>query len=224
MSFLRTTWIVFIRDLRMERRTGEIVSATSVFALLVAVLCAFAFDFSSATGAGAAPGVLWIALTFSAVLATARSWLREREMDAWIGVLCSPASRAGLYAGKAMGLGVFLLLVCALLVPIVALLFHAPFFEQLHRVVPVILAGVIGVSAAGALFGAMIVRTAVRDLLLGCVLLPLLSPLLILGAEGTAAALSAGGAAIGGYLRLMVALDIIYLALGLWLFEPLMED
>ena len=225
MNWLHSAWIVFRKDLRIERKSGQIVPATFVFALLVVVLSAFAFNLNRSNSANAGAGALWIAICFSGILAISRSYLKERDMGVWSGLLMTPASKTGFYLGKMLGLMTFLLLVAVLLLPILALLFHASFFENLHLVAPVLLLGVLGFCAAGALFGAMIVRTSVRDLVLGVVLLPLTSPVLILCTKATQLALA--GAPFGAvmeYLRLVIVVDVLFLAIGTWLFEALMED
>ncbi|MBN2714982.1 MAG: heme exporter protein CcmB [Deltaproteobacteria bacterium] len=225
MSWLHAAIEIFKKDLRIERRSGQIVPTTFVFALLVVVMCAFAFDLNRGTAASAGAGALWIAICFSGVMAISRSYMLERELGAWSGLLLTPASRTGFYLGKLLGLFTFLLLVAVMLLPILELFFHVPFFARLHWVAPVLLLGILGFCAAGALFGAMIVRTSVRDLVLGVVMLPLVSPVLILCTKALQAALSADGfAPVMSYLRLVIVVDILFLAIGIWLFDALMED
>jgi heme exporter protein B len=225
VNWMKTAWCIFLKDLRIERKTGQIVPTTFVFALLVVVLCAFAFDLNKNTVSNAGAGALWLAICFSGVLAVGRSYLKEREMGVWSGLLLSPASKTGFYLGKLLGLMVFLLLVSVLLLPLVQLFFHVPVFSNLHRIAPILLLGILGFCAAGALFGAMIVRTSVRDLVLGVVLLPLISPVLILCSKATQLAVSGGAfSAILEYLRLVVVADVLFLATATWLFEFLMED
>ncbi|MBN2343707.1 MAG: heme exporter protein CcmB [Deltaproteobacteria bacterium] len=225
MNLWKSAWCIFQKDMLIERKSKQIVTSTFVFALLVVVLCAFAFDLNKADSVRTGAGALWIAICFSGVLAISRSYLKEREMGVWSGLLLSPASKTGFYLGKIMGLMTFLTIIGSLLIPIVELFFHTPLLENLNVVAPTLLLGILGFCAVGALFGAMIVRTSVRDLVLGVVLLPLVSPILILCAKATQAAVSSGTAgAAWEYLRLVVVIDVLFVAIGMWLFEPLMED
>jgi len=225
MSFLAAAWNVFRKDLTQEIRSGEIVLSTALFAALAVVLCAFAFGLDAAPGSETAAGVLWISIAFAGILALSRTFLREREMGVWTAVLLTPAPRAALYAGKALGVAVFLLVVEAVLVPIVALLFEAPLLERAGLVAPVLVLGDVGYAAAGTLFAAMTIRTRLRDLVLGVVLFPLISPVLIASVEATAAVLAGEGlSAAAGYLEILAVFDVVFLVGGLWLFDPLMED
>lgn len=225
MNWFHAALCILKKDLLIERKRGQIVPTTFVFALLVVVLCAFAFDLNKATSANAGAGALWIAICFSGVLAVSRSYLQEREMGVWSGLLLTPASRTGFYLGKLAGLFIFLLLVSVLLLPILELFFHVSFFAKLHLIAPTLVLGILGFCAAGALFGAMIVRSSVRDLVLGVVLLPLVTPVLILCARATQVAASGGTlGAVAEYLRLIVVVDVLFVAIGVWLFDVLMED
>jgi heme exporter protein B len=216
---------MLLKEILVELKTREIISSTAVFALLVVVFSAFAFDANSIRGSVAASGSLWLAVCFGGVMAVGRMFLKDREMDVWTGLILSPASRTGIYAAKFAGLFLFLLVISLLLLPVIQLFFHAPVFDHILIVGLIIVTGLLGFCAAGALFGTMIVRTSARDLMLGIVLLPIVSPLLILSVKSTAAILD--GAAffeISGYFKLTVVLDIIYLSMGLWLFEHLADD
>lgn len=225
MNFLHSAWRIYQKDLLIEKKGKQIVITTFVFALLVVVLCAFAFDLNKSSAVSTGSGVLWVAICFSGVLAISRSYLKERDMGAWTGLLLCPASRTGFYFGKMLGLITFLLIVAALLLPIVELFFHVPLLGNILLVGPTIFLGILGFCAVGALFGAMIVRTSVRDLVLGVVMLPLVSPILILCTKATQVAASGGTAnATFEYLRLVVVIDILFLAIGIWLFDALMED
>ena len=57
MSFLHAVWVVFVKDLKVELRTREIVLSTGLFALLVVVLSAFAFGLNTMPGADASSGI-----------------------------------------------------------------------------------------------------------------------------------------------------------------------
>jgi heme exporter protein B len=225
MTWLRFALAILRKDLRIELRTGEVVVATGMFALLVTVLAAFAFGLSSPAGVAAAPGVLWIAVAFSGILALSRTFLRERENGVFTAILLSPLPRGALYLGKMAGVAAFLLCVELVLVPLVELFFHAPLLANTAALLPIYLLGTLGYAAAGTLFAAMAVRTRLKDLLLGVVLFPLVAPALIAAIKGMDAVLAGGGlAAAADYLRLLAVFDLLFLVGGLWLFGTLFED
>jgi len=225
MSFLTTAWVVLLKDLRAELRTREIVLTTVLFAVLVVLLAAFAFGLGAGSAGEAAAGVLWIAVAFAGILALSRTYLREREFGVWTAMLMSPAPRAALYLGKVLGVTLFLLLAEIVLVPVIDLLFRARLLANIGPLAPILVLGTIGYAAAGCLFAAMTIRTRLRDLLLGVLLFPLVSPVLIFAIKGTRAVTDGGGmAALAEWLPFIAIFDAVFLVGGLWLFGVLMED
>lgn len=222
-GWLAHAGLVLAKDLRIELTTGEIVTTTGFFAVLVAVLSSVAFSVGDGK-ATVAPGVIWISLTFASVLAIGRTWQRERDESALTGLLVSPMPRSAIFAGKAVGVLVFLLLVELLLVPVVALLFALDLLTLGPGLLLIALAATPGIAASGTLFGAMTVRTRARDLVLASVLFPLLSPMLLAAVAATRELL--GGATLGelgDYMALMSVFNLVFWAGGLGLFGLLIE-
>src|SRR5260221_10512394 len=87
-------WIIARKDLLIERRTGEIVVTGGFFGALLAVLASIAFYGGPAGSHMLAPGAIWLATAFAAVLALGRTWHREREEGALEALLAGPVSPA----------------------------------------------------------------------------------------------------------------------------------
>lgn len=225
MTFLRTTLEVFLKDLRIELRSREIVLSTALFALLVVLLSAFAFDLNTISPKVAGPGVLWIAIAFGGILALSRSFEREKDFGVWNGLMMTPAPRSAIYLGKVLGTTLFLTLIELMLLVAVDLFLHTKLIAHIAWILPILLLGTVGYAAVGTLFASMSVRTRLKDLLLGTILYPLISPVLIMAVKATASVLEHGGGAEAvGYMEFLVVLDAIFVVGGLWLFGPLMED
>jgi len=225
MNVLSASLTILRKDLRIELRTGEVVVTTSMFALLVAVLTSLSFYVDSRSATMVAPGVLWIAVTFSGVLAMGRSWGRERDNDAIRALMAAPVPRAAIYLGKAGATLLFLAVVEALLVLAVAVLFNLALLEVLLPLSLLLLMGTVGFVAAGTLFAAMGVRTGARDMVLAVALFPIVAPALLCGVVATRELL--GGAPFSeiiDWLTILAAFDIAFLTAGTLLFEPLMQD
>lgn len=223
-SWSRQVWFVFQKDLSIEARTGEVTVTSGFFAVLVVVLASMSFFGGPMTGRVVVSGVLWLSIAFAAVLALGRSWSREREEGALQGLLVTPLVPSALYAGKALGLLVFLLAVEGVVVPLAALFFSVDLFEHGLAIATIALLATPGISASGTLFGAMTVRTRARDLILAIVLFPLLSPTLLAAVAATREALQGVPVdQLGDYLRLMAVFDITFAAGGLALFGSLVE-
>jgi heme exporter protein B len=90
----------------------------------------------------------------------------------------------------------------------------------------VLLSGTIGFAAVGTLFSAMLVRARSRDVLLPVLLYPITVPVIIAGVRATAALLQPDVelALVRFWVALLIALDVVFVTLALWTFEPLMTD
>jgi heme exporter protein B len=230
-GFLRGTLAVLAKDLRIEVATREIVTTAGFFAALVAIMASLAFTTGPDTTTRVAPGALWLAIAFASILALGRSWQREREESALLGLLVSPVPRAAIWLGKAVGLLGFVLAVEVVVVPLVALLFHVDLPPILGPLSLVMFLGTVGVAATGTLFGAMTVRTRARELLLATVLFPLLSPALLSSVSATREIFYAATSGqpvdmgeVGDWLVLLGVFDAVAIAGGLAMFGALVED
>jgi heme exporter protein B len=231
VTFLEATRVVLAKDLRIELSTREIVTTTAFFAALVVVLASLSFTTGPETTTRVAPGALWLAIAFSSVLALGRTWQRERDESALVGLLVSPIPRAALWCGKAVGVAVFLVAVEVVVIPLVAVFFHVDLLRAGPPLAMVTAFGTVGVAATGTLFGAMTVRTRARELLLATVLFPLLSPALLSSVAATREifyAVASGQpfdfAEIRDWLVLLGVFDAVAVAGGASMFGALMED
>jgi heme exporter protein B len=215
------------KDLRQELRTRESLTAAFFFALLVQVVFSFAFDFVDRglrfEDVGA--GILWVALTFSAILSLQNSFLVERERDCLPALALCPGDPSTVFLGKLLANIVFVLAVQAVIVPISALLFG---YDRLPALLPLALVvgvNVVGFSALGTLFAAMTVRTRRSELLLPLLLLPAATPLVIWGVKATRLCLAGRPFAAYGYLAgLSACFDAIFIVAGILLFDYVLED
>jgi heme exporter protein B len=222
---------VLAKDLRIELATREIVTTAGFFAALVAIMASMAFTTGPETTTRVAPGALWLSIAFASVLALGRTWQREREESALLGLLVSPVPRAAIWCGKAAGVLGFVLAVEVVVVPLVSLLFHVDLPRVIGPLAVVMLMGTVGVAATGTLFGAMTVRTRARELLLATVLFPLLSPALLASVSATREIFYASASGqpvdmgeVSDWLLLLGVFDVVAIVGGLGMFGALIED
>ena len=212
------------KDLRIERRPGEIVVTGGFFGALLAVLTSIAFYAGPAGAHYLAPGAIWIATAFAAVLALGRTWQREREDGALEALLAGPVSRAAIFYGKALGVAVFLLLIEAIVVPIVAVLLHVDLGRIIVPLGLLLLLATLGIAGAGTLFGAMTVRTRARELILAAVLFPLLTPTLVVGVSATRDLVDGATLAeLVDHLKLLGLFDLVFVGGGGALFGAVID-
>ncbi len=223
-SWVAQVLVVAGKDVAIELATGEVVATSGFFAVLVVVLASLAFYAGPEAPERVAPGVIWLSVAFAAVLALSRAWAREREERAFEGLVVSPISRSALFAGKAIGVMAFTLVVEAMVIPLTALLFGFDLVKFAPALALFAVLAAIGIAATGTLFGVMTVRTRARDLVLAAVLLPLLAPTL-----GTAVAATRelfGGVPLhdlGDYVLLLLVFDGVFVIGGMGLFGALIE-
>jgi len=223
MAALRAAWLVTQKDLRVELRSRELVYTTLFFA--VACVLVFAFAFGSPEEDTAA-GVLWVAVMFSGTVALGRTFERERQGETLRALLLSPVERGAVYLGKLLALVALMSGVQLVLVPVVALLFHAPLGRAPALLAALLVAGTLGFAAVGTLFSAMLSRARSRDILLPMLLYPMTVPVVIAGVEGTVAlfAREPNLAMAETWLAMLVFFDAVFLTLALWTFGAVMEE
>jgi heme exporter protein B len=225
MSVLSAALLVFRKDLRIELRSGEILITSGFFAFLVAIMTSLSFYLDDVTSRRVAPGVLWISIAFSGVLAMGRSFQRERDHDVMRGLLLSPLPRPGIFFGKMLGIFAFLSIVELLLVPLIAVLYRLDLSETWPRIMLLVVLGTLGFAAAGTLFAAMGVRTRTKELVLSVVLFPLVAPALLAGVVSCREVLGGASLAeIANWLRVLGAFDLVLITLAALLFGPLTSE
>lgn len=226
MTFLRSVWLVTWKDLLIESRSKEIFFTTLFFAVSCVLVFAFGFVREGRAVSDAAAGILWIAIAFSGTLALGRAFERERQSETLRALMVAPIDRPALYVGKLVGVLILLALVEIVVVPLVALMFQAAFFDQPLLIFGLLATGTIGFAAVGTLFAAMLVRARSRDVLLPVLLYPLTIPVIIAGVRGTAALLQAEPDVVMArlWLAMLVVFDVVFVTLALWTFEPVMTD
>jgi len=224
--FMRTALLVLRKDVAVEVRTFEILLTTLFFAVSVVLVFSFAFVREGQAPPDAAAGILWIAIAFAGTLALGRTFERERYGETLRALLLAPAPRPALYVGKLLGMVVLLAIAEAVLVPLIAFLFASPLFARPLLLVGLLMAGTIGFASVGTLFGAMLIRTRTRDVLLPILLYPITVPVIICGVRGTAALIAAppDETLAVMWLSILSAMDVVFLVLALWTFEPLMTE
>ncbi|MDM8519709.1 heme exporter protein CcmB [Anaerolineales bacterium HSG6] len=222
--YIRKTLAIVGKDVTTEIRTKEMVSAMFVFSLLIIFIFNFTFDLRAANVQTLAPGVLWVAITFAGMLGLSRSFVLEHDKGVLEGLLLAPVDRSAIYFGKMIGNIIFISVVAIVVLPVFMIVFNQPFthFPWLGGIVVL---GVIGLSGVGTLFSAMAVHTRAREVLLPIMLFPVIIPLILAAVRLTAAVLDGLlFADVSHWLTLLVAFDVIFIAMSYMLFEYVVEE
>lgn len=222
-TVLRDARLVAGKDLRLEWRSRVTLSQLLPFALLVLILFAFALDPDRRILEEATPGLFWLAVLFSTLLAIQRAFAVE-TVDGIIDALrLSGLDPAGIFLGKAAGIALHLLAVeVALAVGVTVFYGTSPSGPLL--LVCTSLAATAGLAAAGAIYGVLAAGLRVRDTLLPILWLPVVAPLLIAATQAFAAAYDDASAAGWRWCGLLAAFALLYAAIGIFAFDPLLEE
>ncbi len=224
-GILRAAWIVARKDLAIEFRTRSAFLSSIVFATLAIAIFYFTWDESIITAADRAPGVLWVVLTFSALLGFHRSFGLEEHDRGIDALLASPISRESIYLGKAVGNLLFLAAVQALAIPALALFYNLHLGRAMAVVSAIVLLAMVGIVAIGTLFSAMAVNTRLAELLLPMLSLPFFVPILLCAAQaGNVALADRPIAEAWPWLKILIAFDIVFVVACTLAFPLTLEE
>jgi len=222
-GFVRVVGAIVWKDLAAELRSRELISAMLVFALLVILIFNFALDLSSQTRAGLTSGVLWVTLIFAGTIGLNRSMAVEKDRGCLDGLLLAPVDRTAIYFGKVTGNWFFMLLVAAIILPLYSVLYTVNLW--MPGLFFSIVLGTAGYSMVGTLLAAMAVQTRTRDILLPILLFPVIFPLLLAAVKASSGYLQAlPWVDIQPWVTLLVVYDLIFTAVGILVFDSVVEE
>jgi heme exporter protein B len=220
---LRSVFAIVWKDLAAELRSRELLGAMLVFALLVILIFNFALELSIRTMETVTSGVLWVTFTFAGTLGLNRSMAIEKDRGCLDGLLLAPVDRSALYFGKMLGNLIFMFIVEAIVLPIFSLLYNVNLFEP--RLLVVILLGSLGYAAVGTLLASMSVQARTRDVLLPILLFPIVLPIVVAAVKASNnILLGFEMAEIWPWLNILIAYDVIFVAVAFMVFDFVVEE
>ena len=221
--YLRAVWAVVWKDLAAELRSRELIGAMLVFALLVILIFNFALELDRTAREAATSGVLWVTFSFAGTLGLNRSMAMEKDRGCLDGLLLAPVDRSALYFGKMLGNLAFMIMVEGIVLPVYSFLYGINLLDP--GFLAVVLLGSIGYVSVGTLLAAMAVQARTRDILLPILLFPVMIPLLLAVVRASNAFLQGlGSSEILPWLRILIATDLIYLAVAFMVFDFVVEE
>jgi heme exporter protein B len=223
---IRTAAILFRKDLLVEVRTLQSLTAMVLFSVMAFVLFHFGLDRDTIEGSLAA-GVLWVTLLLATVLAVTRLFVGEREQGGFETLLLAPIDRTAVFIGKAAALFAFLVAVEIVALPAFdILLLQGTILDGMPELLAVVLLADVGLAAVGALVAALGAETDARELVVPLLLMPLLVPVVIAAAKASAPLLAEPAASVhlGRWLLMLTFYDLAFVLVSLGVFDYLLED
>jgi heme exporter protein B len=213
------------KDAVAELRGRHATVSTLFFAAVVLLLFGFALGPDAARLAAAAPGLLWLAIAFAGVLAVSRLHLLETDDGALEQLALYPVPRRAIYAGKALGGFVVMLVIGLVVLAAVGILFAVDIASAWLPLLLTVGLGALGVAAVGTFYAGITVRLRAREVMLPLLMLPVLAPLLLGAVKATSAALAGDPfGELGAWLQLLAAFDVIMVVAGIATYGYLLED
>jgi heme exporter protein B len=212
------------KDLITEWRSRDRAVAMAVFAFLVVLVLYFALPARDPEAVRPlAPGLLWVAYVFAALLGLNRAFALELENEALSALALAPADRGFVFLGKAAASFVIFGAVQAVTAVVFALAFDVDLRPVAGRLAALVALGSLGMCAVGTLFAAISVQTRYREVMLPLLLLPLLVPVLLGSVDATAGLLE-NGTLRWPAVQLLLVTDAVFLIVSFVSFEYVLDE
>jgi heme exporter protein B len=224
-----TTWRaarrIAAKDLRIELRTRDVLTAMGMFALLIVVVASFSFPTAGEQREMIAAGLLWMAWLFAILLGVGRSLAMEHEEDCLDALVTSPVPRESIYLGKLLSNLAFVGVTQLFLLPVAVVLLQLEPRTGLPLLLLTVAVGTLALVAVTTLFATMAATTRTREAVLPVLVIPVAIPVLIAAVRATEIALSGGApGAATPWLLLLTAAAALFLLLGLATFRHVLEE
>lgn len=229
---MHDAWLMTVKDLRIEASSRVVTAQILPFGFLILILFGLAIspdlrvvgDARRSVLEEIAPGLFWLAVLLSALMALSRAFAVEATDGNLDALRMAGVDPAGIFLGKALAVAVQLIVIEVVLGFGAFVVFGAPLDNALLLIVSAVLA-TIGVTLAGTLYAAMAGGLRVRDTLVPLLVLPVLAPVLLGATLATRDALFADPAVTGwSWAMLLAVFSLLYLGVGMLAFGPLLEE
>ena len=199
MVLLKQASLILRKDLLLELRRRESVLTMFFFGTLLLFVFHFAFDVPPQTIAELTPALLWLTFLFTGTLGLAQLFGLEKENRCLDALLLARVDRGALFVGKVS----FNFLLMALVEIVVMPLFWI---------------------LLGTLMSATTMTARARELILPLVLFPLMIPLILATIRCMEAIFRTGQLGdAAAWLRLLIGFDVIFLTVGVLIFDWVVE-
>jgi len=224
MALLSQTVLLLRKDILLELRRRESLLTMFFFGTLLLFVFHFSFDLPPDRVATMAPALLWLAFLFTGTLGLAQLFQAERENHCLDALLLSPLDRGALFLAKTLFNFILMFLVEIIVIPLFWMLFNLSSWNLLPRLFLVTLLGTVGFCVLGTILSAVTLRARARELLLPLVLFPLMIPVILATIRCMETVMRIGefGDALP-WLRLLIGFDVIFLTLGVLIFDWVIE-
>jgi heme exporter protein B len=225
MTLVKQAYLLLWKDLLLELRRRDSLLTMFFFGTLLLFVFHFAFDMAPDKVAELAPALLWLAFLFTGTLGLAQLFQAERDNHCLDALLLSPLDRGALFLAKTGFNLILMLAVEVVVIPLFWILFNLSGWNLLPQLFLITLLGTVGFCVLGTITAAITLRARARELLLPLVLFPLMIPVILatIRCMETVLKTASFGDAIP-WLRLLIGFDVIFLTIGVLIFDWVIES
>jgi heme exporter protein B len=223
VDLVRQALLVAGKDLRVEARSRVAINQIVPFAAIVLFLFAFALDPDRGLLPKVAPGLLWVTVLLSGILAISRAFALEGENGVRDALRLSGLDGAAIFSGKVLSIAAQLFALEVVLGVGVVIFYD---LEPRHPLVLLAscLAATFGLAAAGTVYGVLAAGLRVRETLFPLLILPIVAPVMLGGTRSWEAALEGAPSEAWPWVGLLAVFAVIYVTMGWLVFGPLLEE
>ncbi len=222
--WLKAAWALLRKDALIELRRRESLFSMAAFGVLSLLIYNFALPLDGDSAKEMAPGLLWVTVTFTAVLSLGKAFAGEKQNDAVDALVASPAPLPAIFLGKLAANLLFIGIIEILLIPLFLAFFPVATGFSWGWLALTLGLGTFGMATLGTLFSAMTVTLRSRELIFPLLLLPLMVPIIIAASHALSALIEQDMGAVSTWVQLLGIADTIFFVASLWVFEFLVED
>ncbi len=218
-------WWLIHKDLVIEYRVRQAWPAMLLLGIIVAVVFNLQMDLLPEQRPAAAGALLWLAILFAGLVAIERTGAAEQQDGCWDGLVLFPLPSSLIYVAKLAVNFIALLALECVLVPLFVVLADIPLLRHAWAMLLVAVLGSLGMAAVGTLVSAMTHGLRQRGAILSLLVLPLLLPVVLAGAEASRlVAVGDVGTQWWRWVQFLGAFAIVFTTLGIVLFGFLVEE
>jgi len=203
--------LIVARDLRLAFRRWSALATPLIFFVIVASLFPLALSPDSSQLRDAGTGVLWVSALLSSLLALDGLFRADTEDGSMEQLVLSPVPLGVIVLAKILAHWIVSGAPLIVLAPLLALSFYLP-TEALPTLIIALSLATPTLSVLAAIGASLTVSLRGGGAIIGLLVLPLTSPLLIFGTRATD--LAVHGEATAGPLYLLAALAVMAVSLG----------
>lgn len=211
------------KDLRIEVRGRQTIGLVIVLGALIIVVLGLGIGPEQLHSGFAAPSVLWVAYLFSGVMCFEKTMSIERQDGAMDAILLAPVDRGIIFLAKLLTNLVFMFVLAAVITPVAVILFGFNLSAAPGEFALVMALSMIGFAAVGTLFAAAVSSTRLQGGLLATLVFPLSLPLVIASTRILMQLFRDGEALTLSALTVLIAFDVIFLAVSWVVYELVLE-